>query len=205
MKKHLFSFLLSLAIVSSATADYLQSPGHFGGFGSDGGVITVADDFQFTQDTVIGRLHWWGGYFNPPPGPDNFIIQLFADNGGQPGSVLSDFSLGSVAKFSTGNYLNPGLYPEFRYSAELLSPFQAQANVRYWLSIINPPRDIWLWEVSASPVNVGVQRSRDGGATWQPYFDNTAFEVVAIPEPNVALLLMGGIIATLVRNKRCVG
>jgi hypothetical protein len=185
--------LVLCARISSSAADYLQKPGHFGGFGSDGGVITVADDFQFPQNTLLGSLNWWGGYFNPPPGPDNFTIRLYTDIGGQPGWRVSGFTLGSITKQPTANFVNPGLYPEFRYSANLLSPFEAQAGVRYWLSIVNPPRDIWLWEASASALNPGVQRSFDG-VTWQPYFDNTAFELVGVPEPDVRSLVMAGIL-----------
>lgn len=200
VNKHLLWLLIGVGVGGPASADYLQSPGHFGGFGSDGGIITVADDFRFDQNTLIGGLNWWGGYFNPPPGPDNFTIRLYTDNAGQPGLLLTGFNLGPITKTPTGSFVNPGLYAEFRYSADLLSPFEAKAGDRYWLSIVNPPRDIWLWEASGNPLNPGVQRSFHGG-DWQPYFDNTAFELVSVPEPSSSLLLTVGLLAAWRRTR----
>jgi len=147
--------LLSLALfvgLSSSAANYIQPPGHFGGFDSDEH-IAVADDFQFAQDTLIRGINWWGGYFNPPIGLDNFTMRLYADNGGRPGQLVDEFSVGPITKTATGNFVNPGLYAEFRYSASLQLPFEAEAGNRYWLSIVNPPRDRWLWEASSSPLN----------------------------------------------------
>jgi len=207
MKKQWFSILLSLTVVSTATADYLQAPGGHYALTSDGPVI-VADDFRLTQSTLIGELNWWGGYYSPPPIPDNFIVRLFADDGGKPGSLLPGFSIGSITKTATGNSILPlasGLpSAQYRYSASLLSPFQAQADVRYWVSIANQ-YDFWAWELTTSHENDGIQRTSFYSGDWGalPTF-NMAFEVVTVPEPSVALLFMGGIIATFVRNKRSV-
>jgi hypothetical protein len=177
-------------VVRSSAADYQQLPGHFGGFDSDGGDIAVADDFQFEQETLLGSINWWGGYFNPPSGPDNFTIRLFSDSGGQPGSLLGQFAIGAADKVATGQFV--GLHPEFKYSANLPAPFLAEAGAKYWVSIVNPPRNFWLWEGSATTVNLGVQRSFSGGP-WQPYFDNTAFEMVAVPEPKGMILMTAGL------------
>lgn len=200
MQKLSLTLLASLLVVTSGAVDYQQLPGHFGGFGSDDGIIVVADDFQFGQETLLGGLNWWGGYFNPPPGPDNFTVRLFSDSGGHPGTLLNQFAFGTVAKVATGQFVNaPGLYPEFKYSASFATPFLAEAGVTYWVSIVNPPRDIWLWEASASSLNPGVQRSFQGGA-WEPYFDNTAFQLVVVPEPSVLTISFGGIIIFLRRR-----
>ncbi len=207
MKKQLFSILLSLMVVSSTTANYLQAPGGRLALSSDGPVI-VADDFRLTQDTLIGELNWWGGYYSPPPIPDNFIVRLFADDDGKPGLLLPGFSIGFITKTATGNSILPIASgwpsPQYRYSASLLSSFQAQADVRYWVSIVNQ-YDSWAWELTNSLENDGIQRIFAHNGNWgaSPTF-NMAFEVVTVPEPSGALLFMGGIIATLVRNKRCV-
>lgn len=181
-----FSVIIAgLSSVSAGqAASFLQSPGHFGGFGSDGSVFSVADDFQFAEGTSISGLNWWGGYFNPPSGTDPFTVRLYADDGGRPGTLLQQFVFDSVAKESTGQFVNggPRLYPEFRYSAVLGKPFLAEAGATYWLSIINPPRDTWLWEASASLADLGVQRSFSR-QDWLPYFDNAAFELTSVPEP----------------------
>jgi hypothetical protein len=72
----------------------------------------------------------------------------------------------------------------------LPEPFAAEANVRYWLSILNvPDADTWVWEGSGSLENLGVQRTivDPVSGPWEPYFDNTAFRLhrAAVIEPLV--------------------
>ena len=148
------SLLFSTA--EAETIAYEQSPGHFGGFVSDG-QITVADEFHLSQSTTINKIVWWGGYLNTSPSTDNFTIRLFADNGGKPGALIQVFSVGNNAsRIATGNYVNPpspGFVgrPEFSYSFTLFVAFAADGNTRYWVSIVNvPSSDIWVWEVSDS-------------------------------------------------------
>jgi len=198
------------------TIGYEQSPGHFGGFSSDGQVITVADEFQLDQSAFIRNITWWGGYGNtvefPPPVADDFTIRLFADQSGEPGVLLGDFHEGNnVNRVATGDFVNPPdprdvFDPflgraEFKYSFDLPGSFLAEANTRYWLSIINVPvTDAWVWEVSDSLINLGVQRSSPLWTPvfgpWVPWFDNTAFQVgidpVVVsdsPEPSSVMLL----------------
>jgi hypothetical protein len=182
MKKIAFSILLGLAATNAALADFVQLPGHFGGYGSDA-TIKVAEDFQFAQTSSIGKLIWWGGYFNPPPGPDSFTLQLYADAAGRPGQLLSGFDIGPITKTATGNLLRPDRpdIPEYRYSADLLSPFVTQAGAAYWLSIIYSPDNIWLWECSQrTDINSGVQESAYG-RPWQSAADTTAMQLVVVP------------------------
>ena len=184
---------LSTLSVAQA-ASFLQPPGHFGGFGSDGSVFSVADDFQYAEATPISGLNWWGGYLNPPSGPDVFTVRLFADDDGRPGTLLQQVVFDSVSKESTGQFVNgvPQLYSEFRYSATFEKPFLAEAGVTYWLSIINPPRDTWLWEASAGTADFGVQRTL-GQEDWLPYYDNAAFELTSVPESKYTALAGLGI------------
>jgi len=171
-----------------AAAQVVQTPGHFGGFGSDGGVFAVADDFQFEQQVQVTGLTWWGGYLNPPAEPDQFTIRIFSDDQGRPGTLLEEFLVRPASRETTGRFLNEphDLYPEFEYAARLSTPWVAAAGETYWLSIVNPPRDSWLWAASDTGTHPGVQRSFEG-EPWQPYFDNTAFALTAIPEPTSAM------------------
>jgi hypothetical protein len=200
MKKIAFSILLGLVATNVTLADFVQLPGHFGGFSSDS-QFRVAEDFQFAQTVSVGKLIWWGGYFNPPPGPDSFTVQLYADAGGRPGGLLSGFDIGPITKGATGNFELAPLYPEYRYSANLLTPFVAQAGTTYWLSIIYSPIEIWLWEDSTrTDINSGVQRSFNGGP-WEPYYDRTAMQLVVVPEPSCALLLVGAVASWLLMKR----
>ena len=201
MNRIVFSILLGLAAINISRADFVQLPGHFGGFTCDP-TIRVAENFEFAQSSTISSLTWWGGYYNPPPGLDSFTVQLYADTGGQPGGLLSGFNIGAINKMATGDFVNPGLYPEYKYSADLQTPFVAQAGTTYWLSITYSATQVWLWEDSTrTDINSGVQRSFNGGA-WQPYYDRTALQLVVVPEPSSALLLAGALVMLLVKRHR---
>jgi hypothetical protein len=192
MNKIAFFVVVGFTLVT-AKADFVQLPVHLGGYGSEP-TWKVAEDFQFAQTSSVGKLIWWGGVYNPPPQQDTFTVQLYANVGGQPGGLLSGFEVGPITKVATGNFVNaPNLYPEYRYSADLLTPFVAQAGTTYWLSIIYSPSGIWLWEASTSAdVRVGHQRSINGGA-WEPDSARMAMQLVVVPEPSCALLLVGAV------------
>jgi hypothetical protein len=202
MNKITLSILLGLAASNVSFADFVQLPGHFGGFDSDAS-IRVAEDFQFAQNSSVGNLTWWGGNYGPSASSDSFTVQLYADVGGQPGGLLSGFAVGNITATPTGGYVNdPDLYPEFRYSATLQTPFLAQAGTTYWLSITYSPTGTWLWEASSSTdINSGVQRSYNGGA-WEPYYDRTAMQLVVVPEPSSALLLAVAVAVSVIISRR---
>ena len=193
MNARFFSALALVMAAASIAAEYQQVPGHFGGFSSSGPIssetpITVADDFRFAEGMLVNRIVWWGGYLSPPATePDNFTIRIFADNTNRPGPLLRTIAAGAVDKVATGQWVNPGLYPEFQYLLPLSSPFLAQAGQRYWISIVNPASDgNWLWEASSNSVNPGVQRSFTDPVTgpWIPYTPDTAFALHAVPIPD---------------------
>ena len=37
----------------------------------------VADDFEFAVSTTINRIRWWGGYWNPGPGPVDSPVEIY--------------------------------------------------------------------------------------------------------------------------------
>ena len=156
---------------------YSQSPSRNGGANSDGIVTSVADDFQLSADTTVTRIRWWGGYFNPPPVPDAFSVRLFADQGGQPGALISTLDLAAINKTRTG--FSIGSVPEFEYVAGIRNPFVARAGVRYWLSIVTPPNSVWGWEASRDHNLAGGSRSFTNPVTgpWQPYDIDSAFQL----------------------------
>lgn len=83
-----------------------------------------------------------------------------------------------------------------KYSAALATPFRAEAGVTYWISIVNSPSDHWLWEASGSTANLGVQRSF-AAEPWQSCFDNAAFEMLAVPEPDGMLFTAAAAVASM--------
>ena len=205
MKRSLLLIFLCLDAALSNAAGYQQLPGHFGGLGSDS-ISISADDFQLTQDTLIGSIAWWGAHVPSQAEPDRFSVTLFSDNGGQPGTVLPLFTVGRINSALTGSFVNaPDLYPEYRYSADLQQPFLVQANARYWLSIVNPARNTWVWEVSGSSLSPGSWRSFYGGP-WGADEHNVAFELATVAEPQIHALVVMAMVTTLcLRSSKVTG
>ena len=156
---------------------YRQSPHHSGGSSSDGGQVTVADDFQLTGDAVITRIRWWGAYFNPPPVPDTFTLRIFADGAGRPGELIRTLDLAQIARLRT--WSSSGNLAEFEYSADLRTPFLSRGGVKYWISIVNPPAQVWTWEASSDHNVSGSQRSFANpiSGPWEPYDVDLAFQL----------------------------
>jgi hypothetical protein len=58
----------------------------------------------------------------------------------------------------------------------------AHGGVRYWLSVVNPPGSVWLWEASHDHNLLGDQRSFSDpvNGPWEPYFDDSAFQLESV-------------------------
>ncbi|HSB01691.1 MAG TPA: hypothetical protein VLE49_13660 [Anaerolineales bacterium] len=179
--------LFTLAARAAGRIVYEQAPGHSGAFLSAERETTIAEDFQFDQPTLISNIEWWGGYGSHTsfPSDDNFTVRLYADNGGTPGALLHTFIVGDDAlRIATGDFVLPPLpeqyfegVPEFEYSFSLPTAFLAQANTRYWLSIVNVLdsfEEDWSWEMSGSLLRPGVQRSFES-VSWEPQSENASF------------------------------
>jgi len=136
------------------------------------------------------------------PSNGSFSATLYENASGQPGKVISDFGIGPVQEFRTGETLVG--YPEFQYLAPLNQPFVAQAGVRYWLSIVQPPDYSWGWE-GASPPGVSFY-SIQGGA-WQSADYDASFALSTdIPEPSCfSLLLCAGFAAAAYAGRHHLG
>lgn len=158
---------------------YAQNPAHSVGALSDGVRITVADDFQLSEDTTVTRIRWWSGYFGPAPVPDTFTLRLFADADGHPGALIRTLDLGPISKTRTA--FDSGNAPEFEQVADLRTPFLAKAGVRYWLSITNPV-PVWAWEPSHDHGLVGAARSISDpvNGPWEPYDLDFAFQLESV-------------------------
>lgn len=185
-------FLLFFSRLGASTYEQLPSP-LWGGYDSDGTVVRWADDFVFSDSTLIRSVTWWGAENWPGnPSSGHFSARLFADKANNPGDVVTEFALGHVVGGPTG-WESAGV-SQFRYVGTLEEPFFAEAGTRYWLSIANPPKNTWVWQTSDSDLNPGLRLSFEGGEwrTFEPA-NNAAFVLSPdIPEPGSMVLLLGG-------------
>ena len=158
---------------------------------SDSVNVTRADDFVFTQPATVVRLRWSGAAvpYLPPGAFDNFTIRFFADDAGRPGAVLATYAAGltPTTEHTNRRITLPAPFTwqttEIDYSYSLPTPFVAQANVRYWISITSPEFDHWYveprwsWSLSASTQNPGAAVATPGPAAgpWTAESHNLAF------------------------------
>lgn len=161
------------------------------------GNLTVADEFVLSQDANVKEINWWGENMSSPS--KNFIIRVFADNEGQPGTLLLEATHASILKRKTGDFLirkegrgDHNLYPEYQYTLVLPHPFTLEAGVKYWLSVLSESTSQWTWEMSQSEENTGVQRSLFAdpvNGPWTPFDYNAAFVIGPVPKPRSVRLI----------------
>jgi len=173
--------------------------------GFSGGTSLAYDSFRVSSPSLVNSVTWEGGYFGPGTQVPitNFALTFYSDAGGKPGAAL----VAESVPFLSSNQMN--LHNETGadgrqtlvadYSANLPTPFLANTNTPYWLSIqanipgygANQPGQ-WGWHIGqggdgtsiqdflgnfvGSPNQAGIVRPND-----------LAFQLIgqanAIPEP----------------------
>ncbi|UCE60040.1 MAG: hypothetical protein JSU63_21680 [Phycisphaerales bacterium] len=132
-------------------------------------VATVADNFTPSASGSITEACWWGAYADyqgdcQGAGDDTFILRYYADNGGQPGALLAEFSQAALTPtltvagpVATGKFIGD-YFTEYEYTATH-APVEVVAGGCYWLEISNTitlepggSTDVclWLWEIGVS-------------------------------------------------------
>jgi hypothetical protein len=156
-----------------------------GGFGN---FATAYDNFRLGTTSTVNTVTWQGGYFNTATqNPISaFTLTFYSDNGGQPGTPLSSQRIPGNANetfvgFEQGTI--PGGNLNFNYSTDLLTPFVADANTQYWLSIVPDLNNVqWGWHTGTGGDSIFFQdffgvreKNPDGMST------DLAFSLIGTP------------------------
>ena len=154
------------------------------------------DNFTLDSATAIGKVKWYGEFFNGEPAPiSKFLIQFWSDNSGRPNAELfSETILGNTDETFVEKIGNFNLY---KYRMDLSLPFKALAGTTYWLSI-QPTLDYppqWGW----------YQGKGGNGVAYQDFVGENgaipkdlAFSLASVPEPITILLLSFGLIGFMI-------
>lgn len=164
--------VLSAAPVQAALV-YTQGSDYPNGYNAltsqsqlSGGVYEAFDNFQVTGSGSVNieaitfqGIYWnpQGPQFNPValPSPQNLQVQIFANSGGLPGTLLGLSTLSFFHSVAIGtSYFGPDntgqtdLVNVYNFQGNLTSPVSLSTNTEYWLSIASyasPTPPIWLW------------------------------------------------------------
>ncbi len=220
--------LFSANGVSPASADLLveNPPLNTGGPDSDTDFIygpvdpfwqVLADDFLIYSSAQVDRVAWlgfYGGQFygsiQPPPGDETMRIRFHSARPGDglPGQVLYEQEFLNTSRAATGLLVGDArIHPEYRFEADLATPYSIEPNVRYWIEIaqVGIQTSEFRWEYSppdGTPYGVMNIDSPDWNSTQTG--GNLAFQLWGTPEPHTAALLLPPTFAVtrLLRSRR---
>ncbi|MCC7313900.1 MAG: hypothetical protein IT419_03700 [Planctomycetes bacterium] len=192
-----------------------QQPNLTGGQGSDTSFINgvgvpfwqlLADNIRLGQSATIRQITWWGFYggdfdeapdaHDPPTGPESFRVRLYAprtsDDLPDSSNILFEETILNPPRASTGRtLLLPGIPDEYRYQAELSAPFLLDADLLYWLEVVQlgDLDSHFRWE-RGTGLQLGFYYLNPVVSDWTSSPGSFAFELSTIPEPGTGGLLL---------------
>ncbi len=169
----------------------------------------LADDILLTQPPPgpVTHIVWWGFYGGtfdevpePPPATETMRIRFYdaRPTDGLPGSALFEETLLDPLRTPTGRRIGLGpLPPEYIFEADLTTPYQLDANVPYWLEIVQlgDLNSTFRWEFSIAQLT-GQAFINASNGDWQntapQLTGDTAFQLWTVPEPTSVVLFALG-------------
>lgn len=169
-------------------------PDNLGGYISGTyGPLYLANSFTLSSASTVTGVNFWGA-FNPGGPTDPFTVNLFANNAGQPGTLLSTYSAtltgtangGTISGFQ--DYLYQSSFPGVSLSAGT-----------YWVSVYDTNASSGFnWLTHSQTGNV---EKTNGSPTTGPWtsvaFGTLAFQIVGSSAPNVPELDPGSAASAL--------
>lgn len=183
-----------------------HQPHNTGGLGSDtafrippGQTVfgqRVADDFRLSAPTSLIGVNFWGFYNEDnPPVEETMRIRFYGSRVGDglpdDNNIIYEESYNNPSRTWTGRQVFTGVLPlEYFFEVDLATPLPLAANTSYWLEIvqIEDVNAAFRWEFSLADQNGQAVINNAGSPDWHNTYPNiiadTAFQLVAIPEPS---------------------
>lgn len=213
-----FRVLLPLLLVAAARGQIIvsQSPNQSGGPAADTDFINqggqqswqlLADDVRVSSAVEVARIEWFGFYhLDNPPATETMRIRFYEARPGDglPGAMLREQFVANPPRVATGLRILTGVAPrEFRYTADLATPFGLAAETTYWMEIVQlgDVTTHYRWE-SARHTNSLIAVANPIVPNWanDQASSDLAFTLYAVPEPTSCVLVFLGAAA---RRRRC--
>jgi hypothetical protein len=160
-----------------------------------GPLYTAFDDFTLTTGALISGVQWQGAYSNPATQGTitQFELIFWSDNAGLPGTALRTIDIaGNAGETFAGS---PSGFLDYNYAANLSTPFQVDANTRYWLSIQPtanlPPQ--WFWRYGSGGDGQSAQIIFAVSPNPVSVPQDLAFSLTGSSVPEPSSLVLGGI------------
>lgn len=170
----------------------------------------MADNFTLSGDSEITGIRWWGGsqnfQFADVVNMSSWTVKLYSDDGfgnvdGASEIDLGTYTLGQTNATQTGESLSGG---GIEYMQEISFAGIDLTAGNYWLSVGAtlevPGGDGWVWSGSTVGDLVNATDFFDGNgySTFDPTFNDLAFEIIGVPAPGAAI----PVLATLAVGSR---
>jgi hypothetical protein len=195
-------------IVFQQNPDYLglyasQNDTSTGGFGN---FATSYDNFTLGSATAINQVNWAGGYFNPQsPGTITaWTVNFYANNAGQPGTLISSFN---IAGNGNESFVQNDVLGDPIYFYKVGVSFNAAAGTTYWLSVVPDLAFSPQWGWTSSSTGDGISYTNYFG-TLSSNPTDLAFALstqqqTTVPEPGSLMSLGIGVLgaAGMLRRK----
>lgn len=164
-----------------------------------------ADDFWFSQPSRVDRVVWRGFYggdlfgtYDPPTGVETMRLRIYGarPQDGLPGEIIREQSSTNAMRTPTGTNANG--HPEYQYQIDLDIPLNADANVVYWLEVVQvgDSSSIFRWVYSPrTGTPYAVLNLNVPDWTRIPNGPNLCFQLQGFPEPGALMLFCTVLIA----------
>jgi len=168
-----------------------------------------AEDFVLATGAAITSLDWSGVYINNTLPTDNFTVEIFGDDGGQPASTAEFIADGTITRTDTGTtVLGHEIYD---YTDVLTTPLGIAAGTYYFDPLDKPSSDAFFWGVvstTSGDIWVRGNPSLPSVGAGSESASTMAFEVdgTATPEPALGpacgLILLALVARSIGRGRR---